>query len=130
MIFVILNESARKGELLLVDGGMLRFTIKQNGDITLNEIIVLPSHRRKGIGQSLIQRVIDDYPCSELSGHVPIAYIEANAMYVKLEFTLLRKEKARTGTVMNTWVLPPREEKVQITTQSKFVMKGRGLRRI
>lgn len=86
MIFVVLNEAAECGELLLVDGGMCRFHIRRDRVLVIREIIVLPDRRRQGVGSKLVHAA-----CKTHSGLVvarcPVPY-PANAFWRALGFTL------------------------------------------
>lgn len=53
MIFAALKEAAERGELLLVEGGLCRWHRRRDGIVVIREIIVLPPHRRKGVGRAL-----------------------------------------------------------------------------
>jgi GNAT superfamily N-acetyltransferase len=85
VIFVALNEAAQKGKLLLVDGGMLRFHLRRDGVVTIHELIVLPSHRRRGIGRRLVQEVRDRYPGAVIRLTCPGEY-EANRFWRAMGF--------------------------------------------
>lgn len=108
MIFTILAEAAKKGELLFVDGGMVHFSQKRNGTFTVHEIIVLPSHRRRGVGEALVQRIRDLHPGCKMRALCPIQY-ESNAFWKGIG--CLHRGIKRSGDVrMNIWELPPEEE--------------------
>jgi GNAT superfamily N-acetyltransferase len=98
MIFVALNESAEKGELILVDGGMCRFHLRRDGALVIREVIVLPAARRKGIGSKIVH-----WACKTHRGIViakcPKAY-EANAFWEALGFSLVREANG-----INEWRL-------------------------
>jgi GNAT superfamily N-acetyltransferase len=85
VIFVALNEAADKGKLLLVDGGMLRFHVRRDGVVKIHEVIVLPSHRRKGVGRRLVQEVRARYPALIIRALCPTEY-ESNGFWKRLGF--------------------------------------------
>lgn len=45
MIFETLCESAKRDELILVDGGFCHWHLRRDGQLTIREIIVLPALR-------------------------------------------------------------------------------------
>lgn len=85
MIFVALNEAAQKGHLLLVDGGLLRYHLRRDGVATIHELIVLPAHRRKGIGRRLVRTVRELCPDSTIRATCPAEY-EANQFWKAMGF--------------------------------------------
>lgn len=87
MIFVALNDAAGRGELLLVDGGMCRFHRRRDGVVTVHELLVLPTHRRRGIGRALVGRVRELHPAATLRAVCPGEY-EANEFWAACGFTI------------------------------------------
>ena len=88
MLFVALNEAAARGELILADGGMLRFHRRRDGVVTIREIVVLPERRRAGVGRGLVDRVAALNPGAVLRATCPGEY-EANAFWRSLGFTIV-----------------------------------------
>jgi len=86
MIFAALDEAARKGELILVDGGLCRFHRRRDGCVTIREVLVLPSRRRAGLGRALVALVRRLEPGRPLIARCP-AWSEANAFWSALGFT-------------------------------------------
>lgn len=99
MIFAPLNEAADRGELILVNGGMCRYHLRKDGVTVIREIIVLPCHRRHGIGRRMVGMVIRNTD-GPVVARCPATY-ESNAFWKSIGFTLDRRE----GDV-NVWVLP------------------------
>jgi GNAT superfamily N-acetyltransferase len=85
MILVALNEAAERGELLLVDGGLCRFHLRRDGVVVIRELLVLPTHRRKGVGRALVGAVRARHPSATLRATCPAEY-EANEFYSALGF--------------------------------------------
>lgn len=101
MIFEALNDAADAGELLLVEGGMCHFHRRRDGQVTIREVIVLPSARREGVGRRMIK---DAAGAAELIlARCPADLIEGNAFWSGLGFRLARKEQTRLGRVINVW---------------------------
>lgn len=87
MIFVALSESADKGELFLVDGGLCRFHLRRDGVVTIKELLVLPHDRRKGVGRALVERVQAKHPASALRATCPAEY-DANRFWEAMGFAI------------------------------------------
>lgn len=100
MILVALEEAAQKGELLIVDGGMLRYHRRRDGVHTIRELIVLPQHRRKGIGTRLVMEVICRARGFAARARCPKDYA-ANAFWAALAFTLIEEKDG-----INLWQRP------------------------
>ena len=50
MIFETLHESAKRGELILVDGGFCHWHLRRDGQLTIREII----STRRGAGSEML----------------------------------------------------------------------------
>lgn len=85
MIFAALDESAARGELLLVAGGLCRFHLRRDGVVTIREIVVLPEVRRTGIGSRLVDEVQRRNPARTLRASCPAA-LPANQFWRGLAF--------------------------------------------
>lgn len=99
MIFESLHESARRGELMLIDGGYCRFHLRKDGTITIYEII----STRQGAGSAML---------SELKTRGAIAIVAkcptdlaANGWYHRRGFVLIGSEMTETGRLLNVWKL-------------------------
>jgi hypothetical protein len=100
MSFVQLNESMQRGELILIEGGLCRFHLRRDGQLTIHDLLSY----RPGAGQELLARlkVIPGALC--LLARVP-ADLAANGWYARRGFVLDREEQSRTGKPLNIWVL-------------------------
>jgi len=104
MIFEILNESAKKSELILVDGGLCHWHLRQDGQITIREIIVLPEYQDQGIGTSMLDLLKSIHGATSIFAKCP-ADLPANAWYARRGFTLEHEETTRTGRKLKLWRL-------------------------
>lgn len=103
MIFQALMESAGRGELILVDGGICRFRVRKDGQITIGEILSL----RPGAGTQMLDML-------KAIGKKKRAWcifakcpddLPSNDWYEKKGFEKMGEEKLRTGSVVNLWRL-------------------------
>ena len=104
MIFETLSDSAKRGELLLIRGGICHFHLRRDGQITIREIIstrpgaggemleMLKQTAVKAGATSLFARCPDDLP--------------ANGWYAHEGFLLSGSEVAKSGRKLNKWRLP------------------------
>lgn len=100
MIFETLYESSRRGELLLVEGGMCHWHLRRDGQLTIREII----STRRGAGSAMLQTLKFVPGALSLFAKCP-ADLEANAWYAKRGFTLERVETTKSGRQLNCWRL-------------------------
>jgi GNAT superfamily N-acetyltransferase len=105
MIFEALYESAQRGELLLVDGGLCHWHLRRDGQLTIREIIVLPEHRRQGIGTKMIERLKRVPGAGSLFAKCPVD-LPANGFYCKLGFIDEGVEVTKTERWLQRWRLP------------------------
>lgn len=103
MIFEILEESAKRGELILVDGGICNFHIRRDGQLTIREIIVLPEYLGQGIGSSILSRLIAMKPKS-IFAKCP-SDLSSNGWYEHMGFILEGTETTKRGRKLNLWRL-------------------------
>lgn len=101
MIFAALSEAAEKGELLLVGGGLCHFHQRKDRTVTIREILVLPTYRRRGIGRRLVERACND--AVKAVARCP-ADLPSNGFWKQLGFQLMKTETTRTGRKVNVWV--------------------------
>ncbi len=109
MIFETLNESNKRGELLLVQGGMCHFHLRRDGQLTIREIIVQKGHQRHGIGRNMLQKLemlALDEGATSIFAKCP-AELPANGWYARLGFALEGTETTRSGRTLNLWRLTP-----------------------
>jgi hypothetical protein len=104
VIFEPLYESANKGELILVNGGICHWHLRRDGDITLREIIVLPKKRNQGIGSKMLNILLRVKSVKNIIARCP-RELKANEWYKKKKFILIGQQKTRTGKVVNVWQL-------------------------
>jgi hypothetical protein len=99
MIFESLHDSAEKGELLLIDGGYLRWHQRRDGVITIYEII----STRPGAGWEMLSTLIEQR--KPIQAKCPVRMKHANAWWRRRGFTLVATEQTRGGTALNVWRL-------------------------
>lgn len=102
MIFDALYESALRGELLLVDGGLCHFHLRRDGQLTIREIIAHPPGC--GVGTAMLERLKAVPGARFLLAKCPID-LEANRWYAARGFALVAMEQTGTGRLLNVWVL-------------------------
>jgi hypothetical protein len=97
-VFEILYDSAKKEQLILIDGGICQFNLRRDGQLTILAIISI----RPGAGSEMLERlkkeeadfIIAKCPADE----------ESNCWYEKKGFKLIREEKTRTtDRKINVW---------------------------
>ena len=100
MIFDALHESARRGELLLIDGGFCHWHLRRDGQLTIREII----STRRGAGQEMLTALRATPGVRAIVAKCPAA-LPSNAWYARRGFALARAETTRTGRALNVWRL-------------------------
>jgi len=98
MIFETLNESANRGELLLVDGGMCHWHLRRDGQLTIREII----STRKGAGSVILRRLEHTVGATSLFAKCPVE-LPANEWYTRRGFYVERMETTKTGRKLLCW---------------------------
>lgn len=104
MIFEAIWESARRGELILVDHGYCRYHVRRDGQLTIREILTT----KPGVGGELLHRLrlaAQQAKATCIMAKCP-ADLEANQWYAKKGFVLDRSERTRSGREVNVWRLP------------------------
>lgn len=99
MIFETLHESAKRGELLLIDGGLCHWHLRRDSQLTIREII----STRPGAGGEMLA-YLKRQPATSLFAKCPVD-LTANGWYERRGFTLERVETTRTGRQLNHWRL-------------------------
>lgn len=99
MIFETLYESAQRGELLLVDGGMCHWHLRRDGQLTIREIISI----RPGAGSVMLAE-LKRQPASSIFAKCPVE-LDANDWYIRRGFDFEGTETTRTGRTLNLWRL-------------------------
>ena len=98
MIFNTLNDSAERGELLLVDGGMCHWHLRRDGQLTIREII----STRKGAGYRMLRRLERVVGATSLFAKCPV-HLEANSWYTRQNFHVERMEFLPGGSKVIHW---------------------------
>jgi GNAT superfamily N-acetyltransferase len=104
MIFESLTESATAGELILVDGGLCRYHLRADGQLTIREILVLPELRNHGIGSAMLKALCHAPGARCIVARCP-ADLPANGWYERRGFRCLGRGKARSGRDFLIWHL-------------------------
>jgi len=101
VIFETLWESARRGELMLVDGGLCHWHLRRDNQLTIREII----STRPGAGTEMLIK-LQAAGADSIFAKCP-ADLEANNWYEKKGFELEGEEVTRSGRVLKLWRLRP-----------------------
>jgi len=99
MIFETLYESSKRGELLLVDGGLCHWHLRRDGQLTIREII----STRPGAGSEMLAE-LRRQPAKSIFAKCPVD-LTANDWYHRRGFVLEDTETTRTGRRLNHWRL-------------------------
>lgn len=102
MIFEVLWESAKRGELLLLEGSLCRWHLRGDGQITIYEIIVLPEYQRHKIGTQIIAYLKQIPDATSIFAKCPVD-LPANYWYQYLEFIDEGIETTKTGRRLRLW---------------------------
>ncbi len=100
MIFETLYESARRGELLLIESGFCNWHLRRDGQITIREIIT--TRKGVGIGRAMLAILAQTPGATSLFAKCP-SDLRANDWYAAQGFALERTETTRTGRRVNCW---------------------------
>jgi hypothetical protein len=98
MIFDTLHESAQRGELLLLDGGLCHWHLRRDGQLTIREII----STSKGAGARMLRRLHWQIGAANLFAKCP-ADLASNAWYQKRGFKADGTSQTKTGKTLNHW---------------------------
>jgi len=98
VIFESLYESAKRGELLLVDGGFCHWHLRRDGQITIREII----STKPGAGSRMLKQLKLNTQAASIFAKCPIE-LESNNWYRKNGFILEGVETTKTGRELNCW---------------------------
>ena len=102
MIFETLHDSAKRGELLLVDGGMCHWHLRRDGQLTIREIIT--TRKNAGIGERMLNILKATDGAISLFAKCP-ADLNANHWYAAHGFVCEASELTRTGRLLSCWRL-------------------------
>ena len=100
MIFETLNESAQRGELLLIDGGLCHWHLRRDTQLTIREII----STRCGAGSEMLSVIKSTPGASSIFAKCP-EDLPANEWYKRRGFDLEGEEVTRSGRVLKLWRL-------------------------
>jgi hypothetical protein len=100
MCFEQLHESSKRGELLLVDGGMCHWHLRRDGQLTIREII----STKPGAGSTMLARLKTTPGAECIVAKCP-ADLSANCWYERKGFVLASTEAAKSGRPINVWRL-------------------------
>jgi hypothetical protein len=99
MIFETLYESSKRGELLLVDGGMCHWHLRRDGQLTIREII----STKPGAGAVMLAE-LKRQSAGSIFAKCP-ADLTANDWYQRRGFAMEGREITNSGRVLNLWRL-------------------------
>jgi GNAT superfamily N-acetyltransferase len=105
MIFESLSESAERGELILVDGGMCNWHLRRDHQLTIREIIVLPERQGQGIGRAMLEQLRAVEGATSIFAKCP-ADLPANGWYAGMGFECEGVETTPSGRELRLWRLP------------------------
>ena len=100
MCFENLYESSKRGELLLVAGGMCHWHLRQDGQLTIREIIAT----RHGAGSEMLETLKATAGAMCIVAKCPVD-LDSNTWYAARGFALDRTEQAKSGREINVWRL-------------------------
>jgi len=100
VIFETLYESAQRGELLLVDGGMCHWHLRRDKQLTIREIIAT----RRGAGSEMLATLRQTPGADSIFAKCP-AGLAANNWYERRGFVREGTETTRTGRELKLWRL-------------------------
>ena len=100
MCFENLYESNKRGELLLIDGGMCHWHLRRDGQLTIREII----SQRPGAGLEMLLRLSHTPNATSIVAKCPVD-LAANDWYPRRGFVLDHTEQAKSGRGINVWRL-------------------------
>lgn len=100
MIFETLYESATRGELQLLDGGMCRYHLRRDGQLTIHEII----STRPGVGTAMLDRLSAVAGARFILAKCP-ADLPSNAWYARRGFVQTATQTTPTGRQLRVWML-------------------------
>lgn len=106
--FTELYDSAKKGELILIDGGICQYHLRRDGQITIHSIISISP----GAGSKMFKMLLKEAKQKKafcLVAKCP-SNLESNKWYKKKGFKKTTTEKLKSGTIINVWHLPLRKK--------------------
>lgn len=100
MCFENLYESTRRGELILIDGGLCHWHLRRDGQLTIREII----SQRPGAGSAMLKQLRQTAGASCIVAKCPVD-LPSNDWYARMGFVLAGVEQAKSGRGINVWRL-------------------------
>ncbi len=100
MIFETLYESAQRGELLLVTGGICHWHLRRDGQLTIREIISI----RRGAGSEMLNTLKQTRGATSLFAKCPVELV-ANDWYERCGFADVGRETTKSGRELRLWRL-------------------------
>lgn len=100
MIFETLHESAKRGELLLIDGGFCHWHLRRDKQLTIREII----STRPGAGSEMLARLMAVPGAESIFAKCPTD-LPANDWYARRGFTCEGKQTTKSGRILKLWRL-------------------------
>lgn len=98
MIFEPLYDSMKRGELIMVDGGLCHFHLRRDGQLTIREIL----SNRPGAGQEMLERLKRVDGAVSLFAKCPVD-LASNAWYAKRGFVCEGEETTPSGRRLKLW---------------------------
>lgn len=105
MIFEILFDAAKRGELLLVEGGFCHWHLRRDGQLTIREII----STQLGAGSKMLNELKQIPGATSLFAKCPTD-LDANEWYENRGFSFEGEEITRSGRGLKLWRLSLRQE--------------------
>lgn len=99
MLTSILLQARNSNNLILVDGGICRFTRRGDGSIKILDILSI----QKGAGTRILEQVKNMNP-TRIIAHCPLEW-ESNDWYRNHNFRLIGQELSPKGKSLNVWEL-------------------------
>jgi 5-methylcytosine-specific restriction endonuclease McrA len=98
-MFEQLYDSLKRGELILIDGGLCRYHLRRDGQLTIHEIV----STRPGAGQEMLAR-LRAVGAARIVAKCP-ADLPSNAWYARRGFQKIAEETTPSGRHLNVWTL-------------------------
>lgn len=100
MCFEQLYDAQKKHELILRDGGMCRFHLRRDGQMTIHEII----SARPGCGTEILEQLKQVSGATSILAKCPTD-LSSNDWYARRGFILEATEATKSGRKLNVWRL-------------------------
>lgn len=100
MIFESLYAASKRGELLLVPGGICHWHLRRDGQLTILEIIAT----RRGAGSQMLTRLRRTVGATCMVAKCPVD-LASNGWWGRRGFTVTRVETSRSKRLLNVWRL-------------------------